>query len=36
MGHGPRPTPAVTTRTGVELVGAEGNYLNSIRVGLLS
>jgi hypothetical protein len=36
MGHGPHPTPIVTTRTGVELVGTEGNYPSSTRVGLLS
>jgi hypothetical protein len=36
MEYGPYPTPVVTTRTGVELVGTEGNYLGSTQVGLLS
>jgi hypothetical protein len=36
MGHDPRPTPVVTTRTGVELVGTEDNYPSSTRVGFLS
>jgi hypothetical protein len=36
MGHGPHPTQVVTTYTGVELVGTEGNYPSSTRVGLLS
>jgi hypothetical protein len=36
MGHDPHPTPIVTTRTVVELVGAAGDYLKCTRVGLLS
>jgi hypothetical protein len=36
MGYGPRPTSVVITRTIVGLVGTEGNYPSSTRVGLLS
>jgi hypothetical protein len=36
MGHGPHPTPIVTTRIEVRQVGTEGNYPSSTRVGLLS
>jgi hypothetical protein len=36
MGHVPCPILVVTTRTIVELVGTEGNYWSSARVGLLS
>jgi hypothetical protein len=34
MGHGSCPTSVVATRTVIELVGIEGNYLKSTRVGL--
>jgi hypothetical protein len=36
MRYGPYAAPIVTTRTIVELVGTEGNYPKSTRVGLLS
>jgi hypothetical protein len=36
MGYGPYPALIVTTRRGVGLVGTEGNYPSSTRVGLLS
>jgi hypothetical protein len=36
MGHGPHPTPVVTTCIGVELVEKEGNYPSNTRIGLLS
>jgi hypothetical protein len=36
VGHGLHPIPIVATRTGVGLVGTEGNDLSSTWLGLLS